>query len=176
MTKDFFFVIILLMPRGPVFASPSKPSLELLSRYAPAEAWLEAIRQATRSPMGYYGTGAVLLDRSGGHLFSGCAHPSPDGRMASTHAERHCLRQASHLDLREALCLVYTRSSRSGGCAWTSRPCFHCARALVKRGVRRALYPRRREDGSWSIEEDDMCDILEGRVFSESPFARALSR
>lgn len=164
------------MPRGPVFCGPSCPPEELLERYAPLEAWEEARRQAERSPMGYYGTGAVLLDRSGGRIVAGCAHPSPDGGMVSTHAERHCLRQASYLDLRDAVCLIYTVSSRSGGCAWTSKPCLHCARALVKRGVRRALYPRRTSSGRWLIEEDDMQDALRPLQADLRGFARSLSR
>lgn len=165
------------MPRGPGFSGPSLPPDSLLSDWAPLRAWEEARRQAARSPMGYYGTGAVLLSRAGKILSAGCAHPSPDGRMVSTHAERHCLRQVPHRDLRGSLCLVYTRSLRSGGCAWTSRPCLHCARALVKRGVSAAIYPVRGENGLWSIAEDKMTDVLEASLNNTSPgFARSLSR
>lgn len=165
------------MPRGPAFCKPSRPPSSLLERYAPAEAWREAERQAERSPMGYYGTGAVILHRSGEILSAGCAHPSPDGQMVSTHAERHCLRQVPRLDLRQSVCLVYTRSTRSGGCAWTSKPCLHCARALVKRGVRSAIYPVRLQSGIWSVVVDPMLDALENKSLAGKPgFARSLSR
>jgi tRNA(Arg) A34 adenosine deaminase TadA len=169
------------MPRGPGFYQPSEPSSELLQSYAPSAAWEQARRQAQRSPMGYYRTGAVLIDRHGEILALGCAHPSPEGGMASTHAERHCLLQVPNLDLRRSSCLIYTRSSRSGGCAWSSRPCLHCAWALAKRGVQQAIYPRRGPQGQWEVEIDDLSDLSQlqsagRRLVKGSRFARALSR
>jgi tRNA(Arg) A34 adenosine deaminase TadA len=162
---------------GNISFSPSAPSSELLANYAPLSAWRQAQRQAQRSPMGYYRTGAVLIDHRGEIISMGCSHPSPDGQMASTHAERHCLGQAANSDLRRSLCLLYTRSARSGGCAWTSRPCYNCAWALAKRGVQAAIYPRRTESGLWTIEVDRLDDLsapAKGR--RRQRFARALAR
>lgn len=156
---------------------PSCPPLQLLANYAPAAAWEQAQRQAQRSPMGYYRTGAVLLNRQGEVLAAGCAHPSPESGMLSTHAERHCLLQASNIDLRDAICLVYTRSSRSGGCPQSSRPCLHCAWGLAKRGVRAALYPRRTSLGLWTVEVDELDDLqAPASGQRRQRFARALAR
>lgn len=165
------------MPASNISFPPSAPDPGLLANYAPLAAWERTQRQAQRSPMGYYRTGAVLIDQRGEIIAMGCSHPSPDGQMASTHAERHCLGQAANVDLRRALCLLYTRSSRSGGCAWTSRPCHNCAWALAKRGVQAAIYPRRTETGLWTIEVDGLADIdRPARDQRRQRFARALAR
>jgi deoxycytidylate deaminase len=159
------------------FTSPSKPSLSLLLEAAPAPAWKAVFSEASRSPMQGYRTGAVLIDKNGDVVIKGCSHPSLNTKMNSIHAERHCLLQAQHIDLRDTTCLVYTKSSRSGGAAWTSRPCLSCAKSLVKRGVKTAIYPvRDPESGIWRIEEDSMTDVFQSTAIGNPIFARGLAR
>jgi deoxycytidylate deaminase len=159
------------------FNSPSKPSLDILTDAAPAKIWKIAISEAERSPMQGYRTGAVLIDKNGEVLVKGCSYPSLNTKMNSTHAERHCLAQAQHIDLREATCLIYTKSRRSSGASWTSRPCLNCAKALVKRGVKTAIYPVRDvNSGLWRLEEDRMMDVFQTTAVGNTFFARGLVR
>lgn len=185
--SDFKFSV----PPKPSFDSSSQPSKELLSEYAPEKVWEKAISEANRSPMGVYGTGAVLFNKRGEILSNGCAHPSKDGNMLTTHAERHALKRAIHLDFRkdEVFCLICTISSRSGGWAWNSRPCLSCAQNLVRRGVSQAVYAiRNPRTGLWSVQMDNMNGVLETSIEevaknrktvnqeTDACFARQLSR
>lgn len=160
-----------------VLQKPSSPSLDILSRHAPEKAWGTALSEAIRSPMQGYQTGAVIISSGGDIISKGCSHPSLGGQMNSVHAERHALIEARHCDLRESICVIYTRSSRSGGSPWTSRPCISCAKALVKRGVRKAIYPvRDQKTGLWRVEVDEMRDVMNGVSTKNAFFARGLVR
>jgi tRNA(Arg) A34 adenosine deaminase TadA len=159
----------------------SQPSLDLLTEFASQEAWIEAIRQAERSPMFKYGIGSVLIDSKQEILVSGCAYPNYNKQqMASTHAEVACLNNASNLDLRGASCLIYTLNSTGNGCPWTSKPCLNCAQRLVKRGVKQAIFAVRRLDGGWKVEVDLLEDVIDNKQIitgnKEQIFARCLSR
>jgi tRNA(Arg) A34 adenosine deaminase TadA len=146
----------------------NRPHLEILSEHASRQAWQLCIREAERSPMHKFGTGAVLLDRRGRTISSGCSHRhSGNMALASVHAELHCLRRAPN-DLRGATILLYT-VGKSGSAARSSRPCLACARNLVHRGVERAVYPVRTSRG-WRIEEDDLCDSEQSLVYGSDQF------
>lgn len=140
------------------FPGPSKPDIELLVDFAPKEVWLRAEREAARSPMPNFKTGAVIFDiRTGKILSASCSYPHGKSNMATVneHAETSALGLVRHLDLRRAAIAIYTLNKTHKGCAWSSAPCAHCAYNLSRRGVDHAVYAVR-TDAGWQIRQDDL--------------------
>jgi len=156
-----------------------EPHEVLLAEAASLPHWRLARAEALRSPMTRYGVGAVLLNSKGELLSKGCSHtPAQNYGMASIHAEAHALSRAKHLDLRGAICLVYTLNRKRTGCAHSSKPCQSCAELLVKRGVAMAVYARRDRRNRWQLEFDQLENVLDASPRGDSSlvFARHLKR
>jgi deoxycytidylate deaminase len=156
---------------------PSWPDTALLTEHAPQEVWHRAFAQAQRSPMPNFRTGAVLFDtRSGALIAAACSYPHGSRKqLASQHAELSLLRANHHRDLRQCAVAIVTINRQGSGCAWSSAPCEHCARALARRGVKYAVFAVRSEHG-WQIERDYLEPQNAELIYQTARNARHLQR
>lgn len=156
------------------FPGPSLPNIDLLSTVLPEDVWLAAMKQAQRSPMIRFKVGCVIWDPSGGEIIAkGCSHPDVklSKVLASVHAERHAVHNAHGGSLAGTWAVVYTASSR-GGCAYTSRPCYSCARALYNADVARVVFAERTISGGWTVTTERPGDLLKRATRTVGLYAR----
>lgn len=135
------------------FDGPSVPADELLCTSAPQEIWQLVKKQANRSPMIRFKAGCVLFNPASGDIVSkGCSHPDIKFSkvLASVHAERHAVSLCGRRAIPGLWAVVFTYNGR-GGCAWSSRPCYSCARSLFRSDVERVVYPERDASGGWNV-------------------------
>jgi deoxycytidylate deaminase len=151
---------------------PYVPDDELLMRGAPLAIWKKARGECERSPMLRFRAGAVLFNHRG-IISSGCSNPDVERckSVRSIHAEHHALRNAYNEDVEGAWIAVFT-INESGGCAWSSRPCYRCASLLFKRGIARIIYPERRKDNSWFLRGEFPEELLSRKIIISGPFAK----
>lgn len=139
---------------------PQKPTPQQLRQALPLEVWAEAERQARRSPLLKFRTGAVLWTPGNGVISTGTSHHTEQAmsRVSSMHAEHHALRRASNAAGAE---IVVVAIGAPGNWTHSACPCYSCARMLLARNIAMVHYA-----------------LWNGRVWqviSETP-ARLLSR
>lgn len=119
-----------------------------------------AERQAERSTLRRFRTGAVLVDGKGNLVSKGCSNRM-NALDRSVHAEEHCLSTLYMSDSSKDLTCVIVTLTRSGNWASSSRPCARCVHLLSKNGVSRVVYPERTNDGDFVINDESVESLVE---------------
>lgn len=151
---------------SPEFTCASAPHEDMLCENIPKWAWESAQGAASRSPLGRYHIGAVLLDAKMkrvveiGWAHTGSFHPK---NYRANHAEQHALRRAKHTDLRGTHCVVWAANKNFTGTAWSSCPCHNCLLLLAKHGVATATFPIRTTKG-WRVISIDPSKAADDNV------------
>lgn len=141
---------------------------------APLAVWAEAEKQAQRSPLLRFRTGAVIFDSRDGRIASrGCSHSHDGGRaIGSIHAEHHALENLFGDESLILSCAVVTLT-RNDNWARSSRPCGSCCSLLIRAAVREVAYAR--EDlGTWVVDCESPIALLDRFTGARSGFARQL--
>jgi deoxycytidylate deaminase len=125
-----------------------------------------AVKQSLRSTIETFKTGAVLFDKDGKIVETGCSHVPlytwlKDKR--SVHAEDHVLNKIIHIEkeeLRHMSMLIYTLG-KSGNPATCSKPCSKCAERLVSSGIKNICYLEKSNDNEWNFNIEAPISITE---------------
>lgn len=141
-------------------ATRNRPSIDiLLESCLSLELWHAAEKQAIRSGLGVFRTGAVVFDKYNRILSTGCSHVS-NKHTNWIHAEENaCSRMWPALRKFNARCVIVTLS-QSGGWAWSSRPCARCFNKLNHYNIDSVVYAEKCNDGSWAIREQKISEIM----------------
>lgn len=126
-----------------------------------------AAKQAERSNLRVFRTGAVIVDKNNQILGKGCSHKSSHSR--AIHAEEHALRGS-----RGGYMAVIVTLARNGNMAYSSKPCVSCVQRLHSAGIEKVMYYERDNSGEWSITEHSV-DVLFSRARGIHPTQYAKS-
>lgn len=130
----------------------SKPAPGAQAVSAPLGAWWAAEKEAARSPLEKFRTGAVIIDTVGTVYAKGCSYADYGGGfMASVHAEHHALKRFRCPSPSTATCVIVTLT-RAGNYATSSAPCVSCIRKLEEAGIGRVTWAEKVNDGSWVVK------------------------
>lgn len=133
------------------------PGKNIRSKYLPIWMWDLAEKQAMRSTLKTFKTGAIITD---GHsvISKGCSHQrdKPLPRL-HCHAEEHCLSRVGRVS--GLTCLVVT-INKSGNYAWSSKPCQFCTNLMFNAGIERVIYAERDNSGDWSVIVEYIDDLI----------------
>lgn len=148
-----------------------RPSWDILSEKVAPALWQEAERQAQRSPLGTFRTGAIIHSM-GKVVGKGCSHPSMllTGRDF-VHAELHASLRVRPIRGQRRECVVVTLT-KTDSWATTSRPCAMCARALNGL-VDLVHYAVKDNIGEWCVESVAPADLV-ARSGPLSSYAREM--
>ena len=123
--------------------------------------WDEAYKQAGRSTLKKYKTGAVVFKGEEVYL-KGCSHVKENnGPHASIHAEQHCIETARQQKLDVSglemfiLCL-----NKSGNPAFSSKPCYSCAINMGTIPIEYVYYLERMNDGTWIMNVKTQLELI----------------
>ena len=133
------------------------PSKKLREKYLPIHMWELAEKQALRSTLKTFRTGAILTD--GVNVISkGCSHVR-DKRLPRLycHAEEHSL--ANAYDARGLTCLIVT-INKGGNYACSSRPCQFCTHLMSNAGIEKVIYAERDNNYDWVISVEKISDLI----------------
>ncbi len=150
----------------------NRPDNSLLEKVAPIELWEIAIKQAKRSTMRRFRTGAVAYHISDFEVYArACSHTHNGGmQIASVHAEHALVNRLRKNNPGGAVALVVTLNNR-GSFTSSSRPCLSCAKLLSEQ-VWGVVYADKSNDGSWIINHESPNDMI-GRAYkAHGKFAR----
>lgn len=141
-----------------------QPNKDLLQAALPLAIWKEAEKQAQRSPLFRFRTGAAIWHPSNGIVSTGAAHHTNQmlSSTASVHAEHHALQRAS--SVKGSHIAVVTISNCSSW-AHSACPCYSCAKMLEGRGIAEVHYALWSQ-GKWTVVSERPSDLLER---AESP-------
>lgn len=128
--------------------------------HAPAHIWEAAEKQALRSPMIRFKTGAIIF-RGSEIVSKGCSHTGVSSTpRRAIHAEQHALRGLSGQE--DGLSCLIVTLNRSNNWAGSSKPCAFCVHLMHKAGINDVIYAERDNSGEWSINKEPI-DSLIGR-------------
>jgi len=138
----------------------NRPASHILKDTADLKLWQEAERQALRSHLKAHRTGAVIFDKRGRILSTGCSHIGPN-KSRWTHAEEHaCSRMWPALETLSAHCIIVT-VNKNGHWACSSRPCAMCINMLNHYNIQYATYAEKCNDGSWEVNQIIIPDMMD---------------
>jgi deoxycytidylate deaminase len=145
-------------PNGLITATLSKKILDV------------AVKQANRSTIETFKTGAVLFDKNGNVVESGCSHVPmytwlKDKR--SVHAEDDVLNKIVHVSDRTNLSMLVYTLGKSGNPTYSSKPCNICAERLRDSEINNLYYLERCNNGSWTLNEENPHQLIERSNYNE---------
>lgn len=127
-------------------------NLEQAVKKVSTEIYTEVYKQAIRSPMQNFKTGAVIFHPKNGILSKGCSHVREGLSVASVHAEAHAIESAvkenGHCNLYHIMILSI---GKAGNPAFSSKPCLDCINKLWYHDVLYVYYLERLNDGQWTM-------------------------
>ena len=123
-----------------------------------------AVKQANRSTIESFKTGAVLFDKNKNIVEAGCSHVPlytwlKDKR--SVHAEDDVLDKIVHIGDRSSLSMLVYTIGRSGNHTYSSKPCKICAERLRNSDISNLYYLEKCNDGSWTLNEESPHQLIE---------------
>jgi tRNA(Arg) A34 adenosine deaminase TadA len=135
--------------------------VDLITSRFNREIYNEAYKQAERSTLKNFKTGAVMFKGEDIYI-KGCSHTKMGFQpLASVHAEEHCV------DLFRKSRKVYDLSifvlcigGRNKNPAFSSKPCFNCANRLQSINVAYVYYLERTNDGIWTMNVKKPIDLI----------------
>jgi deoxycytidylate deaminase len=138
------------------------PEIRQLAKESfPIELWEEAYKQAKRSTLGSFKTGAVIFNRDFNIVSKGCSHHRAWSPKPTVHAEEHALKELSGFTGKPNILIVTI--GRSGNPAWSSKPCVSCATMLCNHYFDDIIWPERNNMGEWTINIESSAG-LSGRI------------
>jgi len=125
--------------------------MQYLEEVLPEHIWVEAEKQATRSTLKNYRTGAVIfLKKDFTILARGCSYIPNVGGIMSVHAEGHAIDNFNKEysgDYQTGILVVCI--NKADNYAFSARPCAACADRLSTYGIDTVYYAERVNDGTW---------------------------
>lgn len=140
----------------------NKPSAKNCSEVCDLDYWIEAEKQAMRSTLKTFKTGAIIFSyKTGAIIGRGCSHHKLGSPRNTIHAEEHALRISYGMRnfgedrfKKSDLGIVIVTLGRSLNYACSSRPCIGCVKQLYY-AVDYVHYAERMNDGSWVINSEE---------------------
>lgn len=128
----------------------------------PESIYQEAYKQAERSTLKNYRTGAVVF-KGEEVYFKGCSHiKANNGPHASIHAEQHCVDEAVRQMYRHisGLNMFVLCIGKAGNPAFSSKPCYSCAIRLSAIPVEYVYYLERMNNGKWIMNVKTQLELI----------------
>lgn len=131
--------------------------MKTIREWLPDELIFEVQKQARRSTLGNFRTGAVVFNNDYEIISKGCSHHRAWVGKPSIHAEIDALGIFSGSRSGSGLNILIASIGRSGNYTYTSRPCYSCLSRIDKVGISEIYYPERDNVGSWimNVERPD---------------------
>src|ERR1051325_5536937 len=114
----------------------------ILTEYLPTHIWNEVKKQAQRTTLNSFKTGAIIFDEKTYKKYGwGCSHVPESTLRPSVHAEEHAIRSIGKFlsELKSLSIVIYTLG-KTGNMAYSSRPCLRCAGMLLDCGIQNVYY------------------------------------
>lgn len=129
----------------------------VFDKTVPIHIWKNAIKQARRSTLHTFKTGAILFDsRSYEIIDSGCSYyHGADLIKPTVHAEEEALRYYRGGRTAKGLSMFIATIGKAGNLAYSSRPCGACAFRMWEAEVDKVFYPERINSGEWVINVNE---------------------
>lgn len=143
--------------------------IDLVTKQFSGKIFEEAYKQAERSTLRNFKTGAVVFMGEDIYL-KGCSHTilDPFEPLASVHAEAHCIQLARKLFVKnQPLDMFVLAIGKTGNPAFSSKPCLSCVRNLDVIPVRYVYYLERLNSGQWILNVKSPIDLLSEAETSE---------
>ena len=138
--------------------------MDFLEDVLPEHIWLEAEKQANRSTLKNYRTGAVIFTKKDFTILArGCSHIPNNGNVMSTHAEDHALdsfRKEYGYGRRQIGILVVC-INKADNYAFSARPCAACAEQLALNDIETVYYAERINDGTWVCNVESPQELVD---------------
>lgn len=138
----------------------------------------EVYKQAERSTLKTFKTGAVLFNSTNGEIMGkGCSHHTEDFIPTNTHtvhAEVHSLKKADWKG-KGAWNMLVLSVGKQGNPAYSSKPCYSCANIMATYGVEMVYYPERLNDGSWImnlVTPQELIELAENSDIRQEFYAK----
>ncbi len=145
---------------------------DLLQDALPMATWEEAVKQANRSPLMTFKTGAVIFTKDHDIISKGVSHvamyQSYPGR--SLHAEDHAIRQLKETNSNRGILIVTL--GRAGNFTYSSRPCFNCSTRISINEIDWVYFLEKTNEGEWVVN----CETADSLFRRSSPFAFSQGR
>ena len=134
------------------------PAPNILAQHAPLDIWRLAEKQANRSVLKLFKTGAIIFDSYGKVVSKGCSHMKENwAPRPNIHAEQDALLKSGNVS--GMTCLIVT-INKSGNHACSSKPCAFCTHIMHKAGIGRVIYAERTNDGEWSVNDETLDNLI----------------
>lgn len=126
----------------------------------PEGIWEEANKQARRSTLKNFKTGAVIFHPKTGEILSkGCSHTKHGASsLASVHAEVHCIE--NHHKYMSPYVMFILSIGKAKNPAFSSKPCSSCTRKLSTWGAEVVYYLERLNNGLWIMNIKTPYELL----------------
>jgi deoxycytidylate deaminase len=143
----------------------NKPDDLFLEESLPIELWEAAEKQAKRSTLNKFKTGAVIFDKDMNIIGRGCSHDKDGHYLPTVHAEYEALRDsygARNYGEQRVIGqgIVIVSINKAKNYTYSSRPCLRCAAELHLGNIRYVYYAERLNDGEWIINVDSPVGLL----------------
>lgn len=136
--------------------------IDLVTKQFSEKIFEEAYKQAERSTLKNFKTGAVVF-KGEEIILRGCSHTTLDlHQLASIHAEAHCIEQVwkRKLDFSD-LDMFILAIGKTGNPAFSSKPCLSCVRKMHIVPVRYVYYLERLNNGIWTMNVKTPLDLMD---------------
>lgn len=146
----------------------------VLEAELPLELWEAASKQAHRSGLGHFKTGAIVFDKNYKIVGRGCSHYAVHSTLPTVHAEEHALKDSygarNYGDYKKGqpFSIVIVCLNKSGNFSHSSRPCVSCATRLNTSGVKFVYYAERQNSGEWIVNIESPRELVYRTVSNKS--------
>lgn len=133
-----------------------------------------AVKQANRSTIETFKTGAVLFDTKSKEIVeSGCSHAPlytwlKDKR--SVHAEDDILNKTVHIKEKSGLSVLVYTLGKAGNPTISSKPCKGCAERLYSSSIDEIHYLERCNDESWTLNSESPFSLIKRSKYTRSKY------
>jgi deoxycytidylate deaminase len=152
--------------------SNNRKNDRIIFDHAPMHIWQAAEKQAMRSSLVRFKTGAVIF-RGSEIVSKGCSYVgAASAPRKAIHAEQHALRGISgHED--NLSCLIVTLN-RSNNWAGSSKPCAFCVHLMHKAGIDNVIYAERDNSSEWSINKESIDSLINRSMNINARYAKEM--
>lgn len=148
--------------------------MQFLEDVLPEFVWIEAEKQAYRSTLKNYRTGAVIFHKKDMTILArGCSHVPQSENVMSVHAEGHALDNFNKEysgSFQTGILVVCI--NKADNYAFSARPCAHCADRLRVGGINTVYYAERINDGTWICNIESPKELVDRTDKSRTSYAK----
>ena len=122
-----------------------------------------AEKQANRSTIETFKTGAVVFDKNMNIVEAGCSHVPMYTWLRnkrSVHAEDDVLSKIVHVENRSDLNMLVYTLGKSGNPTYSSKPCKICAERIIGSNINKVYYLERCNDDTWTLNEESPTNLI----------------